>query len=76
MVDDIAQFIESYGRPCDHAETLGCDSVEVPQIQFIAGSSSQQMGTRLSAVAVMAAMNGGFSAFVGHFSRSSGLSRG
>ena len=37
-------------------------TVEVPQTQFIAGagghSSSQQMGTRLSAVAVLAAMKG------------------
>ena len=28
MVDDMAQFIDSYGRPCDHAETVA--TVEVP----------------------------------------------
>ena len=26
MVDDMAQFIDSYVRPCDHAATFGCDS--------------------------------------------------
>ena len=44
----LAQFIDGYGRPCDHAATLGVATVEVPQIQFIARvsghSSSQQRG--------------------------------
>ena len=39
-----------YGRPCVHAATLGLATVEVPQIQFIAGvsghSSSQQRQVR------------------------------
>ena len=34
MVDDMAQIIDSYGRPCGHAETVA--TMEVPQIQFIA----------------------------------------
>ena len=36
MVDDMAQFIDSYGRPCDHAETVA--TVEAHHFQFIAGA--------------------------------------
>ena len=46
LVGDVAQFIYSYGRPCDHAETVA--TVEVPHIQFIARAGghfrSQQRG--------------------------------
>ena len=35
LVDDVAQFINGCGRPCDHAATVA--TVEVPQIPFIAG---------------------------------------
>ena len=74
----LAQFVDGNGRPCDHAETLCVAKVEVLQIQFISGSQwtfqfATERGTRLSAVVVMAAMNG-FSPFLGHFSRSSRLS--
>ena len=30
MVDDMAQFIDGCGRPCDHAATLSCDSGSAP----------------------------------------------
>ena len=36
VVDDVSQFIDSFGRPCDHAETVA--TVEVPHVQFIAGA--------------------------------------
>ena len=69
MVDDMVQFIDSYGRPCYHAETVV--TVEVPQFQFIAGagghSSSQQMDTRISALAVLAAMKGSLLQFCSIF---------
>ena len=47
VVDDVAQFIESHGRPCYHAETVA--TVEVSHIQFIAGAgghfrSQQRVG--------------------------------
>ena len=46
LVDDVAQFIDSFGRPCDHAETVA--TVEVLHIQFITGAGghfrSQQRG--------------------------------
>ena len=62
----------SYGRRCDHAATLGLATVEVPQIQFIAGvsghSSSQQRRVRFQH-----GYGGdeGFLALFCHFSRSS-----
>ena len=69
MVDDMEQFIDSYGCPCYHAETVV--TVEVPQFQFIARaggrSSSQQMDSRLSALAGLAAMKGGLLQFCGIF---------
>ena len=65
-----------FRRPCDHAATFFSGTVEVPQIQFIAcfgghPSSQQRQVTQLGA------MKGwrGVSAFLGHFSHSSGLSR-
>ena len=46
----LAQFIDGYGRPYDHAATLGLATVEAPHIQFIARvsghSSSQQRRVR------------------------------
>ena len=74
----LAQFIDGYGRPCDHAVTLCVATVEVcPRFSSSPESVdipvATEMGTRLLAVVVMAAMKG-FSAFVGHFSRSSRLS--
>ena len=36
MVDDMVQYIDSYGCPCYLAETVV--TVEVPHIQFIAGA--------------------------------------
>ena len=39
LVDDVAQFIDSFGRPCDDAETVA--TVEFPRIQFIAGAGGQ-----------------------------------
>ena len=77
LVDDVAQFIDGCGRPCDHAATVA--TVAVPQIQFIArvrgqSSCATEKGTRLSAVVVVPVISG-FSAFLGHFSRSSRLSR-
>ena len=66
MVDDMAQFIDSYGRPCDHAATLRCDSGSAPDSVHRRSQRTFQLatetGTRLSAVAVMAAMKG-FSVF-------------
>ena len=66
IVDDMVQFIDIYGRPCGHAETVA--TVEVPQIQFIARVRGQSScatgnGTRLSAFLVLAAMKGVFDAF-------------
>ena len=64
VVDVLAQFIDDCGRPCDHPVTFVA-TVEVPQIQFIAGSwwtfqLATETGTRLSAVVVMAAAMKGF----------------
>ena len=47
MVDDMAQFIGSYGRPCDHAETVA--TVEVPHLKFIAGAGGHFVRNRGSA---------------------------
>ena len=60
----LAQFIDGYGRRCDHAATSGL-LLEVPQTQFIArvrGHSccTTETVTMLSAVLVMAAMKGFF----------------
>ena len=35
----VVQFIDGYGRRCDHAATSGLATVKVPQIQFIDGVS-------------------------------------
>ena len=35
----LAQVIDGYGRPCDHAETVA--TVEVPHFQFIAGAGGR-----------------------------------
>ena len=48
-----------FGRPYDHAATLGLATVKVPQIQFIArvrgqSSCATENGTRLFSVVVMA----------------------
>ena len=63
-----------YGRPCDH-EMFFSRTVEVPQIQFIAGAGghvrSQQRRARFQR---MVAVKGVLSVFP-HFSRSFGLSR-
>ena len=68
----VVQFIDGYGRRCDHAATSGLATVKVPQTQFIAGvgghSSSQQR--RSCFQQGMAAMKV-FWTFLGHFSRSS-----
>ena len=55
MVDDMLQFIDSYGRPCYHAETVV--TVEEPQFQFIAGAGghfrSQQTVGMVAALRVV-----------------------
>ena len=61
------QFINGYGRRCDHAPTSSL-SLEVPQTQFIArvrghSSYTTETVTMLLAVAVMAAMKGDFRPF-------------
>ena len=62
----LLQFIDGYGRRCDHAATSGL-LLEVPQTQFIArvrghSSCTTETVTMLSAVLGMEAMKG-FSAF-------------
>ena len=52
LVGDVAQFIDSYGRPCDHAETVA--TVEVLHIQFIAteGGDAGSLTPRCSATPI------------------------
>ena len=73
LVGDMAQFIDSYGRPCDHAETVA--TVEVPQ--FFSSSPEPVdifVRNRDGHVSAVVAVKGGLAVFP-HFSRSSGLSR-
>ena len=64
------------GRPCDHAATSGL-VLEVPLILFIARAGGHPVVQQrlVLDLAVMAAVGGGFSAALTHFSRSSGFSR-
>ena len=63
MVYDMAQFIGSYGRTCDHAETVA--TVEVPQIQFIARAGGHFRSQQR--VGMVAARRGGLLQFCSIF---------
>ena len=67
MVDDVAQFIDGYVRPCDHAATFSCDSGSatdsVHRGSWWTFQLATETGTWLSAVAVMAAMMGFWAVF-------------
>ena len=61
----LAQFIDGYGRPCDHAVTLCVATVEVPQIQFIAGVSGHYSCNRDGYSAFSSGGYGGDEGFFG-----------
>ena len=63
----LAQFIDNYGRPCDHAETFCCDSGDasdsVHRRSQWTSCCATETGPQLPAVLGMAAVKGFFGGF-------------